>query len=288
LALTTNNEHANSDVLMSANPDVLMSAILSSQSKEIHQLKERNMLLIEQNKKKDDFLKIAVHELKGPIQPMINSAQLASNGIISDKEALDVVSQMSNQVMDLMSVILDSSKVNDTSFELLKSNVSIFDLLNEAKIMADNYQENSVPIVIDVKEDIQTFVDDVRLSQVFRNILNNAIKFTKKGFIHVTALTNKINNEIVITFSDSGTGIPSHMLANIFKQYSTDKTNNPDGTGLGLYICKEIIEKHGGTISAENNQLDGALFTIKLPLLPPTITIPNSTQKSCNDSTCNI
>lgn len=279
---------ANSDVLMSANPDVLMNAILSSQSKEIHQLKERNMLLIEQNKKKDDFLKIAVHELKGPLQPMINSAELASSGIISDKEALDVVSQMSNQVMDLMSVILDSSKVNDNSFELLKSNVSIFDLLNEAKIMADNSQENSAPIVIDVKEDIQTFVDNIRLSQVFRNILNNAIKFTKKGFIHVTALTNKINNEIVITFSDSGTGIPSHMLANIFKQYSTDKTNNPDGTGLGLYICKEIVEKHGGTISAENNQLGGALFTIKLPFLPPTITIPNSTQKSCNDSTCNI
>ncbi len=274
--------------LISNEPDLLMNAILSSQSKEIQQLKEQNEFLLEQSKKKDDFLNTAVHELKAPLQPMINSAELASSGIISDKEALEVVSQMSSQVMDLMSVILDSSKINDNTFELVKSNASIFDLLNEAKIMADNSQENSIPIVIDIKEDIQTFVDNVRLSQVFRNILNNAIKFTKKGFIHVTALTNKINNEIVITFSDSGSGIPPHMLTNIFDQYSTDKTNNPDGTGLGLYLCKGIIEKHGGKISAENNQLGGALFTIKLPFISPTIAIPNSTQKSCNDSTCNI
>ena len=274
--------------LISSESDLLMSEILSSQSKEIQQLKEQNEFLLEQNKKKDDFLNTAVHELKAPLQPIVNSAELASTGIISDKEALEVVSQMSNQVMDLMSIILDSSKINDNTFELVKSNASIFDLLNEAKIMADNSQENSIPIVIDIKEDIQTFVDNVRLSQVFRNILNNAIKFTKKGFIHVTALTNKINNEIVITFSDSGIGIPPHMLTNIFDQYSTDKTNNPNGTGLGLYICKEIIEKHGGKISAENNQLGGALFTIKLPFISPTIAIPNSTQKSCNDSTCNI
>ena len=120
--------------------------------------------------------------------------------------------------------------------------------------------------------------DEVVLSNPQHYIIN------KGGYIFFY----KLNNEIVITFSDSGSGIPSHMLATVFEQYSTDKTNNPDGTGLGLYICKEIIEKHGGTISAENNQLGGALFTIKLPFLPPTITIPNSTQKSCNDSTCNI
>ena len=74
------------------------------------------------------------------------------------------------------------------------------------------------------------------------------------------------DQKIIIAFSDTGSGIPTQILPYVFEKYTTDKTNNPNGTGLGLYVCKKIIEKHSGSIHAENNQLGGATFTIRLPL----------------------
>ncbi|MBA4718865.1 MAG: HAMP domain-containing histidine kinase [Nitrosopumilus sp.] len=233
--------------------DQLMNAILSSQSKEIQELKEQNKLLIDQNKQKDDFLNIAVHELKSPLQPILLNAELAAKGMIDQTDALKEISDASNKVKDLMSVILDTSKIDREEFELNKSQICINNLLVEAKTMVDCSSEDTVPIVLETDGELFSFVDDVRLTQVFKNILDNAIKFTKKGLIKITSEINVRDQKIVIIFSDTGRGIPSKILPHVFEKYATDKTNNPNGTGLGLYVCKQIIDKHGGTIHAANN-----------------------------------
>ncbi len=246
--------------------DQLMNVILTSQSKEIQELKEQNQLLIDQNKRKDDFLNIAVHELKNPLQPILVNAELAAKGMIDQTDALKEISEASNKVKDLMSVILDTSKMDREEFELTKSQICINNLLAEAKTMVDCSSENTVPIVLETNGNLFSFVDDVRLTQVFKNILDNAIKFTKQGLIKITSEINVRDQKIIITFSDTGSGIPSKIFPHVFEKYATDKTNNPNGTGLGLYVCKKIIEKHSGSIHAENNQLGGATFTIRLPL----------------------
>jgi len=236
-----------------------------------NQLAKANAELIEKDKLKDEFLKIASHELRTPIQPIIGYASLGARGLIKDNEAWKVVHREAQRLMKLANNIVDISM---TQSGVLAYNMEKINVTEVVRSTIETFK----PIAIEKKlslelnvdetfEQIEIDADATRLKRVFDELLENSFKFTEKGGIRVDC---KIETErLMIRFSDTGTAIPPELLPKIFDMFSSKSVNDPttQGAGLGLFICKAIISAHGGTIVARNN-LDGpgAVFEITLPL----------------------
>jgi signal transduction histidine kinase len=125
------------------------------------------------------------------------------------------------------------------------------------------------------KEDIFVEADRDRVGQVISNLLNNAIKFTEEGTISIIARKSADSQEVVVSVKDTGCGIDHEILPRLFSKFVTKSETG--GTGLGLYICKSIIEAHGGKIWAENNKSEkGATFCFSLPCALPSIPLPST------------
>jgi len=173
---------------------------------------------------------------------------------------------------------LDASKIESHSLKLNKEEFDLGEAISTAlQDHVNQLGENSGNIVFscninsanqneesnNIKDDvIMVKADKNRVNQVLSNLLCNAIKFTQDG--NISVMINKNNKEIIVGVKDEGPGIDGEMLPKLFDKFITDSTS---GTGLGLYICKNIIESHGGKIWAENNRTGkGATFTFSLPL----------------------
>jgi two-component system sensor histidine kinase VicK len=144
-------------------------------------------------------------------------------------------------------------------------NEKIREIIDDVRNQVQNPNDLQI-IFSETKREVHLQADKTRLYQVVANLLTNAIKFTNVGTITVSAEVNDNNNELIVTVKDSGEGIHSDIITRLFTKFAT-KSNV--GTGLGLYISKNIIEAHGGRIWAENNRDGkGAKFTFTLPLSP--------------------
>ena len=133
--------------------------------------------------------------------------------------------------------------------------------LNDAKRQIAN---GDVRILYQEPRDIIVERDKARIAQVISNLLNNAVKFTRKGTIFVLVEENTADNELEVSVVDSGTGIDPEIEPRLFTKFAT---KSQTGTGLGLFISKSIVEAHGGKISGRNNQEgDGATFRFTLPI----------------------
>ena len=235
--------------------------------KKTNELKNANEKLKDLDKMKDEFIGIASHELKSPIQPILGFAELAKSGDIDQKEAWDGVLQLTSKLQDLANAVLDVSKIEseklDLQLEKIKINDLILDITKSQKI---NLKK---PIVIreNFDENIEVEVDKLRMGQVLRNLLNNAIKFTPKGTISIDTHVYLDENKIQVKISDTGLGIPQEILPNIFGKFVTKGIKNgQSGTGLGLFLSKGIIEAHHGKITAQNNFDGGACFEFAIPI----------------------
>jgi signal transduction histidine kinase len=261
---------------------------IKKQNQLTKQLEKANEELKYRDQLKDEFIHVAAHELKTPIQPILGLCELLRDrktDIIKDEEILDVIIRNSKRLMKLAEDILNVAKIESGSFFLKKERFDIGELISE--IMNDIEEK-----IVENKKNIKLFfelhngnnnnkiileADKNRLSQVISNLLNNAIKFTDEGSITVIVGTKKINNnnnnnsnKVIVSIKDTGTGIDSEILPKLFTKFAT-KSPIEGGTGLGLFISKSIIEMHGGSIWAFNNDEknkddNGSTFTFSLPL----------------------
>ncbi len=246
-----------------------MNKSLTTQlNKKIHQIEKLNKNLSEQNSKKDDFISIATHELKSPIHPILGFAELAKTGIMSNEEAWEGVVEMATQLQNLIGVILDANHIDRQSLKLSFSDVNLKSIITQKVMISKSSPDCMVPIVSELGDDMIISGDEVRLGEVFQNLLNNSVKFTETGLIKVSGYVDKSNNEVLLRFSDTGKGIPKDVENHIFDKFVTKNSDSQKpGTGLGLFVSKGIIESHGGKIYANNNFLEkGATFTIILPI----------------------
>jgi signal transduction histidine kinase len=126
----------------------------------------------------------------------------------------------------------------------------------------------NIKIVEELDEDAEITLDRTRIEQVLRNLINNSIKFTESGTVKIKTLVNRKSDELLVTISDTGLGIPEDILPNIFGKFVTKghESENQGGNGLGLFLCKGIVSAHGGRITARNNRDRGATFEFSLPL----------------------
>ena len=239
--------------------------------------------LKEADKMKTEFINVAAHELRTPIQPIIGLGEvLRSRNTLNPQEYneyLDVIIRNAKRLQQLADDILDVTKIESQS---LKLKIERFDLQELVTAIVNEYSQliiksnKNVKLEYRLKQEQKNtssffvYADRVRISQVLSNLLTNAIKFTNEGDIIVTAEIHDGNkNSIVVRVKDNGAGIDTEILPQLFAKFASKSFQ---GTGLGLFISKSIIEAHGGKMWAENNSDGkGATFYFSLPLQKVTV-----------------
>ncbi|HXX98383.1 MAG TPA: ATP-binding protein [Candidatus Bathyarchaeia archaeon] len=228
--------------------------------------------LKESEKVKDDFVHIAAHELRAPIQPILALAEiLRSKKTDGGQEAgyLDTIIRNAKRLQRLTEDILDINRIESKSLDLKKESFDLSEMILSAIADSNNHitkihkHTNLKLEFIRPKEGIFIEADKGRINQVISNLLSNAIKFTSDGTVTAAVVPN--NDEIVVSITDNGPGIDSEILPKLFRKFATKSRT---GTGLGLFISKSIIEAHGGKIWGKNNYPEGkgATFGFSLPL----------------------
>ncbi len=222
------------------------------------------------DKMQKEFINIAAHELRTPIQPILGltEAILSNTKDESQRELLEVVVRNAKRLRSLIENILDVTRIENQSLTLQKEkfniNRMILNVLEEYE-SRDNRKRDNVKIVFTPEVDFFVEADRERLMQVISNLLNNAIKFTDEGIITVIIKSKEENNELVVSIKDTGSGIDPEITPRLFSKFAT---KSQTGTGLGLFISQNIVEAHGGKIWAENNSDGrGSTFSFSLPLI---------------------
>ncbi len=221
-------------------------------------------------KAQKEFINIAAHELRTPIQPILGLSQilLSKTGSIQENnELLDTINRNAKRLSRLTDDILDATKIESKSLELKKErfnlNNIIINAIDDIILGKDLVNSSNVQLLYEPK-DIVLEADKGRMSQVFSNLISNAIKFTKKGTITIATKIDEGNNQTIISVKDTGQGIDPEILPRLFSKFAA---KSETGTGLGLFISKSIVEAHDGKIWAENNaDGKGAKFSFSLPI----------------------
>jgi signal transduction histidine kinase len=239
-------------------------------------LQNANEQLRQHDKIQKEFINMAAHELRTPIQPILGLADVLRDYVSDSHQSklLDVIMRNAKRLQRLSCDILDVSKIESSLLKLSKSQVNLNEMIknviNDVENGYDDGNNSNGKIIFEPKETIIVYADKDRIHQVLSNLLNNAIKFTKNGTVTINTKiaygsNNNANNgkEAVVTIIDTGSGITPEIMQKLFSKFVTSSSH---GTGLGLFISKGIIEAHEGRIWAENNSNGvGSSFSFSLP-----------------------
>jgi signal transduction histidine kinase len=228
-------------------------------------------------KSQREFVANVSHELKTPLTSIQGFAQAMLDGTAdtdqSREQAAQVIYAESGRMHRMVLDLLDLARLDSGTADITMSPVNMSALLNAiAEKFSPQLQRAGVNIEVQVSPNLPTvFADGDRMAQVFTNLVDNALKFTPRGgFISLRASVQ--NNEMVISVTDTGAGIPEEAQAQIFGRfYQADpsrKGGESHGAGLGLAIAHEIVQAHGGRISVRSKLGEGAAFEVSLPLAP--------------------
>jgi signal transduction histidine kinase len=224
-----------------------------------------------------DFVNIAAHELRNPIQPIIGFSELLYSKIDNDehRRLLDEVILNAKRLERLSRLMLDVTKIENKSLVLSKQIVNANVLINELvdsynhKLEAKNLESNNknikLTVILNQLKNIEAIIDKDRITQVFCNIVDNAISFSQAGKIYVILKKEKQNGQqfLIISVKDRGPGIDPDIMSRLFTKFTS---KSDVGIGLGLFISRGIVEAHGGKIWAQNNPNRGATFSFSLPI----------------------
>ncbi len=213
--------------------------------------------------REEQFLSTKANEITEPIQDIFDYAKLAKSGQMDNDDAWKEVVGVAKKVQNASIVVLDTNRITNDNLKLSKKNLNINEIVSECVEDAKNSKAN-VSFLVGLDHDIEIPVDKVRLTQVIETILNNSIKYTETGHIKIESFVAHEQNFVIIRINDTGSGIPVEILPKIFEKDVTENKINDEK--LSLYLCKGIIESHGGKLTAKNNENKGCTFTITLPI----------------------
>jgi len=232
------------------------------------------------DKMKDEFISTVSHELRTPLTAIFGALSLVTNGVLDDdaekRQAL-LMTALSNgeRLKLLINDLLDMQKISSGNMELEMSTVAVNTIIDTVIERQEGYgRQFGVSIAhTGGGDDLAMVADEHRIQQVFDNLISNAIKFSpKNGLVVISAGVSQ--GDIKIEIRDHGKGVPDEFSSKIFTRFSqADGTSQRvvAGTGLGLNICKGIVEAHGGSIGYENSQEGGAIFWFKIPMTTYTV-----------------
>lgn len=248
--------------------------------------RKRTLELIEQsekdlreiNAKKDKFFSIIAHDLRSPFSGLAGLVEIlkSSYNELSNSEIdryLDLINQSAQNISKLLENLLSWAKSQTGKIQFNPKQINLLHTINESiettNVTARNKEIN---LFIKIEDKLEIFADNNMLNTVLRNLISNAIKYTNRnGQITISSYPKTINKTqyTVICIADNGVGIPADKQDKIFKieeNYSTNGTEKEKGTGLGLILCKEFIERHGGNIWCESEENKGSMFCFTLPV----------------------
>jgi signal transduction histidine kinase len=226
------------------------------------------------DKIKSAFLATMSHELRTPLNSIIGFTGIMLQGLAGplneeQHKQLSMIQNSSRHLLSLINDVLDISKIEAGQLELSPNpfllKLSIDKIL---KLISPLAEKKGLSLKFDITEDIGTInADQRRLEQVIMNLLNNAVKFTEKGNIHITCRTQ--DRLCILSVADTGIGMEQEEIPKLFQpfhQIDTGIARKTEGTGLGLSICKRILEMMNGSIIVQSEFGKGSIFTVSFPL----------------------
>jgi signal transduction histidine kinase len=226
--------------------------------------------LKEADKAQKEFINVAAHELRTPIQPVLGLSDILRSKIKDSKqrELLEVITRNAKRLQRLSEDILDVTRIESQTLILNKEQFNVNEIISNSiqdhKNEIEKINGNLKLLYKTNDENIFVKADRLRLSQVISNLIRNAIKFTKEGDILIAV--RKDDSRVIVSVKDTGSGIDPEILPRLFSKFASKSF---EGTGLGLFICKSIVEAHDGKIWAENNaDGKGATFSFSIPITP--------------------
>jgi signal transduction histidine kinase/DNA-binding NarL/FixJ family response regulator len=258
--------------LESANHQLQQELIFRTQAEDT--LRKNEMQLVELNATKDKFFNIIAHDLKNPFTSLLGSSELLFQNIDKmDHENIKELALLQNESAKggyaILQNLLDwsRSQTGSIKYNPVRINMSnlIIENISNLQFLASNKEIN---MFSEAAKDIYIFTDENMINTVLRNLLSNSIKFTHRGG-NVIVNIKPGSDEVIISVKDNGTGIPQQNIDKLFRidtKYSTPGTDKEQGTGLGLKLCREFIEKLGGRIWVKSAVNAGSEFMFSIPL----------------------
>ncbi len=237
-------------------------------------LRESETRLHELNATKDKFFSIIAHDLRSPFNSIEGfSSHLVQQVRDKDYKGIEeyaaIIQTSSKRAMNLLSNLMEWSLSQTGRIAFNPAYIEMVSLISEVtELLADTAIQKSITIEKKLPLNAFVYADKAMISTVFRNLISNAIKFTNPGGKVVVSVELK-KDELLAAVSDSGIGIKRESIEKLFKideSYSTSGTQNEKGTGLGLILCKEFVEKHGGKIRIESEVGTGTVIYFTIPV----------------------
>lgn len=232
---------------------------------------EKNLLI--SNKSKDRFFSIIAHDLKNPFNSLLGILEILQEEYDelddpSRKEYLNVLHNSSNKLFNLLNELLQWANVQINNIDIQPIRINLYEIVKEQKdILSEQANNKSIKLINSIPEDSIVVADKNMASTIVRNLLSNAIKYTHNNG-EIKTYIKKTDTHTYISVEDNGEGIDEKLIDKLFKideKISTNGTNEETGTGLGLILCKEFVEKNKGEISVISKKGEGSTFTFSLP-----------------------
>ncbi|SFF02966.1 Signal transduction histidine kinase [Thermoflexibacter ruber] len=228
--------------------------------------------LAQANATKDKLFSIIGHDLRSPINTLLNLLDVISKGFISVEEFQQLLPKVHQNVKTVHHTLENLLQWSYSQMQGIKSapkQVELHEIvLENIALFTEAAQNKEIQLIYDVPSDYVVFADENQTRLIIRNLLNNAIKFTKKGGT-ISVFAKREGNFIVLTIKDTGVGMSEEQVASLFKNntsFSTYGTSGEKGTGLGLMLCKEMVEQNKGKICVESELGKGSAFIFSLPM----------------------
>jgi PAS domain S-box-containing protein len=245
---------------------------INEQIKNEEKIKEINTELTESNKTKDKFFSIISHDLRGPLSGLMQLLEILADeyNSLEEQEKFKLISEAATsakKTYNLMENLLEWSRVQSGKMEYQPERINLIQLINDViSLYNQNIKNKKINLEMRMGKNISVFTDKKIIQTVLRNLISNAIKFTyPNGTISITAEKN--HDFVIMKIRDTGVGISEEK--NLFRldvSHSTKGTEDESGTGLGLILCKELVERQGGKIWIESKINEGSTFYFTIPL----------------------
>ena len=262
-----------------ANPKIEAGTLISS--REIYRDISARMAL---ERIKDEFVSVVSHELRTPLTSLRASLGLLAGGVLDDQpektgRMLEVALSNTERLVRLINDILDVERIESGLVTMDIQPWNVRELLEQASgEMSSLAGASGVSLKVESSPDLTMLIDRDRMIQTLANLISNAIKFSDPG-TDVLVRAYADDSRVVVEIQDHGRGIPSEKLETVFdkfQQVDASDSREMGGTGLGLTICKSIIEQHGGEITVESIEGEGSTFTFWVPVVPERFVSPDS------------
>jgi len=254
--------------------NLLQARFITEQKQVEFALQQNEARLRELNATKDKFFSIIAHDLKNPFNSIMGFCDLLIEKIDDQdykgiEEFAEIIQKSSHHAMNLLMNLLEWSRSQTGSMDFSPKRIDIVELIYEVSDLL-NYSalKKSINISKELPQNATVLADKAMISTILRNLISNAIKFTNQGGKIIISAEQK-QDELLVTINDNGVGIKKADFEKLFRideSYSTKGTQNEQGTGIGLILCKEFISKHNGKIWIESELGKGSTFYFTIPL----------------------